>query len=87
VTRLPTGDEIFSGLAKCTRQFERIDEDHYRMTLAEMGIQFDADRCRRERHQLVGELAVRCELPWARVSGPPLGTRFGRRHWPLVERV
>ena len=48
------------------REFERVGEGHYRMTLAYAGIAFEIDRLRRERHQLNGELLVRCDLPGAR---------------------
>ena len=40
--------------------------DGYRMTLEYAGIEFVVDHLRRDRHQLVGELLVRCELPGVR---------------------
>ena len=48
------------------RQFVRVGEGHYRMTLEYAGISLEVDRLRRERHQLNGELLVRCDLPGAR---------------------
>ncbi len=45
--------------------FEQIAEDRYRLTLAGGNITLEVDRLRRERHDLIGELAVRCELPGA----------------------
>ncbi len=45
--------------------FQVLDEDHYRLTVADLGVTLDVDRIRRERHQLVGELLVRCDLPGA----------------------
>jgi hypothetical protein len=49
-----------------TRDFQTISEDCYRLTLAELGITFEIDRLRRERGELIGELAVHCTLPGTR---------------------
>lgn len=51
---------------KTDREFLAIDEGHYRLSLFSLGLQFDVDRLRRDRHELIGELAVRCELAGAR---------------------
>ena len=51
--------------------FEAVGEDRYRLAIAEIGVTFEVDRLRREHHELIGELAVRCELPAARTC---LGT-------------
>src|SRR5262249_36595050 len=37
----------------------------YQLTHLKLGIQLTVDRMRRERHELVGELAVGCDLPGA----------------------
>lgn len=41
-------------------------EELYRLILPECGITFEVDRLRRERHELIGELCVRCEIVGAR---------------------
>lgn len=64
--RLPTGEEIFSGLAKSAREFHAVGEGHYVLAFVEVGIRFDIDRLRRDHHELWGELAVQCDLPGAR---------------------
>jgi hypothetical protein len=46
--------------------FTREDEDRYRLVLIDKGITIEIDRLRRESHELVGELCVRCSLPGAR---------------------
>jgi DNA-binding CsgD family transcriptional regulator len=48
------------------REFAAVGEDHYRLTVPALGITFDVDRLRREHHELIGELGVKCELPGAR---------------------
>ncbi len=45
--------------------FESVDEDHYRLIVAEHDVTFEIDRLRRERHQLIGELSVRCNFAGA----------------------
>jgi len=47
-------------------EFQMMDEGHYRLTYTDRGIVLDVDHLRRERRQLVGELAVQCDLPGAR---------------------
>lgn len=47
-------------------EFHALGDDHYRLSLPEIGVVFDVDRLRRDRNELVGELCVRCELPGAR---------------------
>ena len=49
-----------------SREFRRLSEGQYQLTLAELGIEFEVDRLRRERQTLVGELTVRCDLAGAR---------------------
>jgi len=62
------------GLATATRQFGAPCEGRYVLALLEPGIQFDIDRLRREKHELVGELTVRCDLPGARTFEGTLST-------------
>ena len=50
------------------RDFRRIDEGHYRLTLEPLGLEFVVDRLRRKWDELVGELTVRCDLAGARTS-------------------
>ena len=40
-------------------------EGRYILAAPELGVEFDVDRLRRERQQLIGELTVRCTLPGA----------------------
>lgn len=61
-----TGGSAEKQQAESSRQFEAVSEDRYRLTLADVGVVFEIDRLRRERHELIGELAVRCDLPGAR---------------------
>jgi hypothetical protein len=46
--------------------FQQVDESHYRLAYVPLGLQYDVDRLRRDRHELVGELAVTCDLPGAK---------------------
>jgi hypothetical protein len=46
--------------------FQVVGDGHYRLIVPDAGLQFDVDRLRRERHELIGELTVRCDLPGAR---------------------
>jgi hypothetical protein len=39
-------------------EFLTVGEGHYRMTAVDLGIMFDIDRLRRDRHELLGELTV-----------------------------
>jgi DNA-binding CsgD family transcriptional regulator len=43
--------------------FRILSEDRYRLDVPDCGICLEIDHIRRERHQLVGELLVRCSLP------------------------
>ena len=45
--------------------FQRIGEDRYRLTVSDLAVTLEIDRLRREHHQLIGELLVRCELTGA----------------------
>jgi hypothetical protein len=47
--------------------FKTVTPGHYRLVDAERGVEFDADRLRRDRGELVGELVVACGLAGARV--------------------
>lgn len=47
--------------------FKVLSEGHYRLADAEHGIEYDVDRLRRDRGELIGELAVSCGLAGARV--------------------
>lgn len=59
--------------AALPREFRALGDDRYRFTIADLGITVEVDRLRRERHELIGELCVRCELPGARsVNGDVL---------------
>jgi hypothetical protein len=62
------------GIASATRDFRSPCEGRYVLGLLEPGIQFDVDRLRREKHELVGELTVRCDLPGARTFEGTLST-------------
>jgi uncharacterized protein DUF3854 len=66
----PTARQI----AECPKHFEQVGEDHYRFSLPGIGIMFEVDRLRRERHELTGELCVRCDLPGARTYAGALIT-------------
>lgn len=48
------------------RTFQRLDEGCYRFELEQLGITFTVDRLRRKWDELIGELAVRCDLAGAR---------------------
>ncbi len=48
------------------REFNALGDDRYRLSLPSIGVTFEIDRLRRDHHELVGELCVRCELPGAR---------------------
>src|SRR5262249_55257401 len=48
------------------REFSALGEDRYRLSLPAVGVAFEIDRLRREHHELIGELSVRCDLPGAR---------------------
>ena len=66
----PTAAEIFGAEPSLTdgvpRDFRRIDEGHYRLTLEQLGIEFVVDRLRRKWDELIGELTVRCDMAGAR---------------------
>ena len=69
------------------RRFYAIGDDSYQLTVASLGIQLTIDRLRRDRHELIGELTVACDLAGAQtVAGNPQRRRFqpvqrnGARH-------
>jgi hypothetical protein len=47
------------------REFQQIGDGAYQLTIPSLTIQFTVDRIRRERNQLIAELAVACDLPGA----------------------
>ena len=59
---------------KAERQFEAIGEGRYRLILPSVGVQFEIDRLRRDHHELIGELSVRCDLPGVRTFNGVLMT-------------
>jgi len=48
------------------REFQQINDGTYQLRIVSLGIALTVDRLRRERHELVGELAVACDLAGAR---------------------
>jgi hypothetical protein len=56
------------------RTLQALDDGRYVFAVPEFGATFDLDRLRRERHQLIGELSVRCTLPGARTYAGVLST-------------
>jgi len=48
--------------------------DRYTLDLPDVGITFIAERLRRDRHELIGELTVRCTLPGAKAVNGYLST-------------
>jgi hypothetical protein len=54
------------GRGSSIREFTAVGDGRYRLSLADLAISFDVDRLRREHHELVGELCVRCDLPGTR---------------------
>jgi len=48
------------------REFLALGDDRYRLTIPDIGVTLEIDRLRREHHELIGELSVRCDLPGAR---------------------
>lgn len=47
------------------RTFRQVGDGSYELTVLSLGIQLTVDRLRRERHELIGELAVACDLAGA----------------------
>ena len=45
--------------------FRHVGESRYQLAIEACGVTLDVDRLRRERHELVGELAVTCTLAGA----------------------
>jgi hypothetical protein len=50
-------------------EFSALGDDRYRLSLPAIGVVFEVDRLRREYHELMGELSVRCDLPGASPVG------------------
>jgi hypothetical protein len=57
--------EDYNYLGAGERKFEQLAEGRYRFTLVAAGVEFEVDRLRRERDELVGELTVRCAISGA----------------------
>ena len=53
-------------LAAIKREFQKLDEDRYRLTVPAIGTSLDIDRVHWEHDDLQGMLSMRCELPGAR---------------------
>ena len=71
------GDDQDTGppveVAAMRRAFNAVGEGRYVFAIPDLQLEFDVDRLRRERHELKGELAVRCGLAGARaVNGNSL---------------
>ncbi len=47
-------------------EFNALGDDRYELTVRSIGVRLEIDRLRRERHELIGELSVHCDLPGAR---------------------
>ena len=60
--------------APATRDFCAVGDGRYTMSLLQPGIEFEIDRLRRDRHELFGELSVRCDLAGARTIDGTLST-------------
>lgn len=56
--------EVLRPPPDCPHQFQLVTEDRYRLTLETLGTYLEIDRLRRDRGELIGELAVYCDLPW-----------------------
>ena len=52
--------------AVAEREFSAFGDDRYRLAVPRIGVALEIDRLRREHHELIGELSVRCGLPGAR---------------------
>jgi len=48
------------------REFSQVGDGHYRLGVISLGVKLDVERLRRERHELVGELTVACDIPGAK---------------------
>lgn len=48
--------------------FTLVSETRYVMNVESLGVTFDLDRVRREKHDLAGELLVRCKIPGAKTT-------------------
>ena len=53
-------------MTRAPRTFGPVGDSSYQLTDPALGIQLTVDRLRRERQELIGELAVRCDLAGAR---------------------
>lgn len=50
-------------------EFCQVGDDCFRLSILSLGIQLTVDRLRRDRHELIGELSVACDLPGAKTIG------------------
>ena len=48
------------------RTFCQVGDGSYQLSVLTLGIQLTVDRLRRDRHELIGELAVACDLAGGR---------------------
>ena len=76
MTSMPSAAELFGPLgdvAVMRRTFNAVGDRRYVFAIPDLQLELDVDRLRREKHTLVGELAVRCGLAGARaVNGNSL---------------
>jgi hypothetical protein len=56
----------FSVVRGRDHEFVQVGDGHYQLTVPSLGIQFTVDRLRRDRHELIGELAVACDIAGAK---------------------
>jgi hypothetical protein len=54
------------GVSSSVRHFVALGNDRYEWMVPDVGVVFEIERLRRERHELIGELCVHCDLPGAR---------------------
>lgn len=59
-------DQNGRAAAMAGAEFSALSDDRYTFSLPALGVVFEIDRLRRERHELMGELRVRCDLPGAK---------------------
>ena len=59
-------DELCGESGTMRHRFDILNEDRYRLVVPEISAIIEVDRLRRERGELIGELAVRCTLPGVR---------------------
>lgn len=65
-TATPIDREAERILREESSQFSALGDEHYRISFPTAALVFDIDHLRREHMELIGELAVRCDLPGVR---------------------